>query len=255
MSIPTTWTELMETRSEHLNAALDRLPRTAKRFTKTAAPLVPADALRGVAMLLSGVAALRGVTAAKQHADLFLPHLPAAVESVTTENEADYVTVDGVVWFVNLSETAGFTRPDAYTPAVRNWIDALATPAASFERPNRHSLAFSALAFEDDARVPDFLGEPIAPNAPPGATFQFDYPSLIAYIAAACRDRATPEAVQPAWLDFLQSFPYKLATEAVEWPVLFTAGRIVYHRIGGLPVENVAREVHKQIMQLIGQGK
>lgn len=255
MSVAASWTGFVEGRFKSLDAALNFSRSTAVDKGKAAPPLVPADDLRGFSMLLAQLVAARGVRATQPHFEFFMPLASGAAESVTTDQDADYVTVDGVVWFINLTETTGLAPVGAFDDAVESWLAALAPLAASFDRPDRLSLAFSALAFEIDDAVPRIMGEPLPANAPPGVAFQFDYPSLLGYLAAACRDRAGFDAVQPAWLDFLESFPYKIAAKSVEWPVLFSVARVVYHRIQGLPVADVARTTHQQIMQLIAQGK
>ncbi len=245
MSVPVTWSELVNDRFPYLDGRLKGLARPVKRL-----PSSP-DAFRGISSLLAETVAARGVAAAQPYFELAQPAALQALEQVTTDVEAAAMIVDGALWFINLAQTAGSDLAGAFGSAQAAWLSEM----AAVERDGllRQSLAFSALAFGQDELVRQFVG-PAPAGAAPGLTFQFNYPALIAYLSAACVRGASYEDVRPAWIDFLRSFPYKMGAKTAEWPHIFCVGRAVYHRIRDLPVSGVARETHKQIMQLVSQG-
>jgi hypothetical protein len=246
-----TWTEFVDDSWTWLDRRLPEAQESWESLIDAAPPLVPADVLCGASVLLAELVAARGVAAARSPLQFLLPRLPDAYRGVRAAANGSE-TVEGALWFDNLVETSGFHAERA--PHAK-WLDAMQRHAKALERLQRHSFAFLSLAYGEYDRIPVFLGAPLPNQVTPGASFEFDYPSMLLYFGAACRDHAAFDAVEPAWLDFLQSFPYRLGAEAVEWPHLFCMGRAVYHHIQGMPVGEVARETHKQIMQLIAQGK
>ena len=253
MNIPATWKDLVERGARGLGPRLRGIRATVKSASEPGGlPLI--DPFRGLSILLAEALALRGPTACREHFALLTPLAPAAYEFPVDPSDFEVAYwVDGALWFSNLAQTSGHDFPGAFGERQMQWLEAVAPQAQELETSVRHSLAFSALAFAQDRFVPRFLLQPNPPPEP-GRAFQFNYPSLVGYLSAACQVRADYSAIEPAWIDFLRSFPYKLASGTIDWPHLFCLGRTVYHRVQGLPVAEAARETHKQIMQLVGQG-
>jgi hypothetical protein len=113
----------------------------------------------------------------------------------------------------------------------------------------RHTLALAANAASLPRLVPAFTGTRTLPQSfVPGQMHGFNVPAFAVYLATAIEREASYQDVEPAWLDFVHRFPYKLDTGMLSWPALMWAARAVYATIGKLPEEEVALELHRLVI-------
>jgi hypothetical protein len=114
-------------------------------------------------------------------------------------------------------------------------------------------LAVALLALDLD-RLDDVRGlfgkvVPARPDTPPSA----DPVDLVKTLTVALKSESGKTAVAPAWDAFLRAFPALLAADAAEWQHILLAGRIVLHKLEGLPVDQVADAIHRRVVALAAE--
>jgi len=109
-------------------------------------------------------------------------------------------------------------------------------------------LAFAACAAARPTLMPRLADLP-GLEAPfvPGRVFGFNVPGFAGDLASATEHGGTYQDIEPGWLDFVHSFPFKLDTRVLDWPALLFGARAVYATIGGLPEGEVALELHRLV--------
>src|SRR5205085_1632733 len=129
-----------------------------------------------------------------------------------------------------------------------NWLAQLAERTRELTEPERHALALAACAAARPTLVPPLadlpnVDEPFVANR----VFGFNVPAFAGYLATAIDRGGSYQEIEPAWLDFVHRFPYKLAARTLGWPALLWAARAVYATIGELPENEVAGELHRLV--------
>ena len=86
----------------------------------------------------------------------------------------------------------------------------------------------------------------------PGQRFQFNMQGLVANLAGAVVHGASFADVEPAWRDYLDSFPVLQGTKMASWDQLLWMARVVHHEVGGAPMKDVARLVYEDVVTAAG---
>ena len=85
-----------------------------------------------------------------------------------------------------------------------------------------------------------------------GQVFQFNLQALLRHLAGAVDQHAPIADVLPAWADLLQNYAAMRSANSIDAGTLLWIARVVFHRIGGFPVGEVAQRVHDSAWTLAG---
>jgi hypothetical protein len=237
-SAPQSWNALVETRPVQLHLHLAILPARAAVITAPPPGHIQIDFFRPASALLSEALALLGPRNVRPSIDLLMPPFEVALEEFAAQTEPKARSAEAALWFYNLVDCTGLSASWEANQKVNATMERFAS--WPLEPVPRVSIAWAAVAL-----LRDELAERLLPAA--GSDF-------LSRVAAACTAGGKYGDISECWLEYLRSFPHEIAAGRTEWPQLFCAGRAVYNRIAGLPVSDVARETHKQIMQLVSEG-
>ena len=163
-------------------------------------------------------------------------------------NIDDSSTVELLV-LVAESEALGSALPSPKLDVEDKFTDFV----VSRELDKGDKLAVALLAL-DLGRFDDVRGlfgkiAPAKPDAPPSA----DPVDLVKTLTVALKSESGKKAVAPAWDAFLRAFPALLGAEAAEWRHILLAGRIVLHKLEGLPIDQVADAIHRRVVALAAE--
>ncbi len=86
----------------------------------------------------------------------------------------------------------------------------------------------------------------------PGATFGFNIQSLVGHLAAAVENREPLSAVANAWDELLGNYDTLFQGGSARLGTLLWAARVVHHRIGGVPVGEVAQRLQEDVRRVAG---
>jgi hypothetical protein len=242
------WARLVEELAPEELENLGMFDDLAERLRTVRAPDTAAARLGGVDTSISAVLALAGPAPLQQLLAQVAPELPgvlAALKPRPTESQAR-----SALWalsYLNAARCAGSVVPDDTTLAEAEWLGTLASSRTRFNEPEQHALALAACACGQPGLVTSILDAPPPEPFVPGVSFGFNVPDFVRYLAAAIEAGHTYDAVEPAWLDFVQRFPIKLDAQMLDWPALLWAARAVYATLGGRPVVGVGDELHRLV--------
>jgi hypothetical protein len=158
----------------------------------------------------------------------------------------DVVRALGLLNYLNIARCCGAQVPRKAVGLEQKWLPQLAQFSDGYTEGESKTLALAALAAARPDLVPAFIGGRALPsNIKPGETFQFNVQGFVRYIAVAMREGAAPEAVEPAWRDFVECFPRKLASQTLRWVDLLWAARAMMEHFERRPAETVAAALHE----------
>lgn len=183
------------------------------------APALAALASRG------GASAVRDMIAGARSADA-----PLILDVLTAANAC------------GASSPRGFAASDAQAARL---LDIAAPELGRLSEAARLRAALAAVAHGLLDRAP-----PGASGFVPGARFGPDLQALVRYLARAVEVGAPGDAVDPALRDALLAFPGALRERAIDWGDLGWLGRIRFHRLGGVPLSEVAERMFELVRSL-----
>jgi len=246
---PVTWPEVVAKLGATYENGLGFFDDLAERIAAAKPPRYAAGVLGGFDVTVAALAVLRGcATSAKAFAiaESSIPRILAELRDPIERNSA--VPAIHALSYLNTVRCCNGSLPADVADAEQRWLEQLASRSSELTEPERHTLALAACAAARPALVPRFADLRELPDAfIPEQTFGFDLPAFAGYLAAGIDRGATYQDVEPAWLDFVHRFPYKLDTRSLGWPALLFAARAVYATIGGLPEGEVADELHRLV--------
>ena len=204
--------------------------------------------LSGCNIAAAARAVLRGPSSALPLLQLAMPGLPHVIDELPVLDKDASLPAYFTLCFVNIARCCGAPCPPQAAGVELAWLPQLAQRAAQLNEVERHTLALATCAAGLAGLAGTFTQVVGLPTGfTPGQTQGFDVPAFAGYIAAALQHGASYQDVEPAWLDFVHRFPYKLDTRMLGWPALLWAARAVYTAVGGLPEGEVAMELHRQV--------
>jgi hypothetical protein len=246
-SIPTTWSALLERRRSIDESMLDVHLERAEELASEPSGIEIANNFGGSSASLAPSVIVLGSSPCLPVLNGWMSLVPRAIAAIDADFQYFYAAYD-ILSFLVTAECAGLTLPtEAYGVEAR-WLPLLANEQQTFSEPEQQTLALIALQAAQPAIAARFIGESSQPFRP-GQRFEFNFRYFIRYLVQAWRNQAVPEDVFPAWYQFIELFPYKLAAETVQWIDLLLTG-CVMAKIAGAPIHRVADNLHKHVHSL-----
>jgi hypothetical protein len=160
----------------------------------------------------------------------------------------DSVAAIGVLNCINVVRCCGGALPPNTPQVEKDWPPQPAQDKKDLTEDESRGLAFASLAASNIDLALIFIGGGALPQRfRPGEKFQFNVQGFVRYLAAAIRQRATAEDIEPAWRDFIDCFPRKLASGTLDWIDLMWAARVVMVHFEHRPVNTAAEALHKLV--------
>ena len=245
---PVTWPDVIATLGAKEESGLAAYAELPERIQRAVPPRFAGGRLGGFDAAIAAVAVLRGPAVALPQLERIAPLIPLIVRQLGDVLDKDRVaSALFTLYYLNAARCCGATVPDAARQAELRWIPQLVELRRPLEEADRHTLALGACAASLPAVVGTLADTRVPRTFAAGQAFGFDVPGFAGYLAAATEHGASYQDVEPAWLDFVHRFPYKLDARTLDWPALLYAARAVYATIGGLPEAEVADELHRLV--------
>lgn len=247
---PVNWPALIADLRPLYESAVESFDDLPDELLAAKPPNYAGGELGGFDSSVAALALLSGPKAASPLLALPLPHLPRIISQLTDDalRGSGKLPALYTLSYLDVARCCGVELPGDATSLEERWLPLLATVKAKFSDREVHTLALAACAGGTTTLAREFADLP-ASKTPfaPGESFGFNVPAFVDYLALALDGGHPYEDVEPAWLDFVHNFPYKLDTQVLGWPALMWAARAVYSAIGGLPEGEVADELHRLI--------
>jgi hypothetical protein len=226
--------------------SFDNLPH---RLASSSPPQYAGGRLGGFAITIATLAVLRGPASVMPLLERIAPSLPGVIRELPDPLDRNaLLPALYTLSCLNVARCCGALLPAEANGVEETWLPQLAGRANDLTEPERHTLAFAACSTGFTRLVPRFADLPgFEEPFVPGRVFGFNVPGFAGYLASAIEHSGTYQDVEPAWLDFVHRFPYKLDTRMLDFPALLLAARAVYATIGGLPESEVALELHRLV--------
>jgi hypothetical protein len=227
------WPALLLARDAALQDRLASLERVPALMNAMLPPFHPGDGLGGAVRTLAEALLFLGVPACQEGFDLLLPTLPQATRDMDPTRPGRVPTTQGLLSFVLVAQNAGALAEGTLQHELAAWAQTMARrdpPADAAARTSCGLLGQSLPAFQ------------------PGQRHDDDPARLGCYLLDAIAAQAPLVAVEPAWQGFLRNFPRLLAAGAANWVSVHAVARLVWARVGGMPVATLAAHTHRQVM-------
>lgn len=147
-------------------------------------------------------------------------------------------------------EAAGGAVSSASWATMRGWL-----PRLDVSRDEEWTTAYwqsgyAALSLAEPGAYRRVAAEPLVSDQvsfTPDRSFEHNQQALLQYLRAATRARARLLDVLAAWQGFLDAFGALRAAQSADAETLFWVGRLVFHDVGGIPINEVARTMSESI--------
>lgn len=160
----------------------------------------------------------------------------------------------GLLDLGNALECVGVALAPASWATMRGWLPRMEVSRNDVRAADWWTAAFAALALDEPLRFRKAAA--LTPDEPnpfvAGATFEFNMQALLRHLAGAIATGATFEDVQPAWENLLLRYGDMRGDASVDEGTLLWIARLVFHRIGGRPLGEVAQALHDSAWSLAG---
>jgi len=199
--------------------------------------------------------------AAPEQIALDLRALAPIVERAVAEEQAR-LSSEGQISFglmdlldlANALECVGCALDPSSWDLMRGWLPRLRVKRNDARAHYYWNAGFGAFAL-DERRTYERIGaidsrRPVEFVA--GETFEFNMQGLLRHLASAVESRARLDDVLPAWNDLLCRFALLRDSHSIDLGTLLWIARIVFHRIGGAALGEVARRFHDTAWALAG---
>jgi hypothetical protein len=249
---PVTWPEVVAEFAPLYSAGLDMFDELPHELASSKPPQYAGGRLGGFDITVAALAALCGGAAALKALEPIASGLARAVEEIEeSTGPIDRNRVRPPLYTLNVLNVArcvGAPIPRVPADLEERWLPQLAKLMSSMNEREQHTLALASDAASLVALTPIFANTR-APTArfSAGEVHGFNVPAFSVHLAAAIEQGASYQDVEPAWLDFVHRFPYKLDTGMLGWPALLWAARAVYATLGKLAEAEVADELHRLV--------
>ena len=245
-SVPVTWSELLAAARVTAPYDLNDLRELPARIGSKPLRFV-AIKLASAADSLSSAAIVLGPEGCLPFFPLLADYFDRAVADFKSGvARGASVRALGLLNYLNLARCCGAEVPRSADGLEQAWLPQLAKFAGDFTEEESKTLAFAALGAALPDLVPAVIGGGALPSSfEPGKSFQFNVQGFAHYVASAMLAEATPEQVEPAWHDFVENFPRKLASQTLRWVDLMWAARAMMEHIEHRPAATTASELHE----------
>jgi hypothetical protein len=245
---PVTWPEVIDKLGASHEEGLDFFDDLPERIERAKPPRYAGGRLGGFDSTVAALAILRGPAAVKAQFDRIAPLVPKILEQLGPKLDEDRaLSALYTLFYLNVVRCSGGSVSDAARDIEARWIPQLAELREAMSEEERFGLAFAACAASLTSVVGVVADTRVPRSFSAGQSFEFNVGGFAGYLASAIDHNASYQDIEPAWLDFVHRFPYKLDTESLDWPALLYAARAVYATIGGLPEGEVADELHRLV--------
>jgi hypothetical protein len=243
--IPLKWPELIELHTRYVDETLAMVPQVVAdmRGEDRSVGLHPLAVNLARCVIVAGLDRCRPmVRMAGDALDQVLSDFAGGID------DGNVFLAAGVLNFANLLRCSGERVPaEVDEPA---WLAAIAPHKKMLEEKRQHSLALASLAVGESELVPKFIGGGKLPKTfKPGEAFQFNVQGFVRYMAVAMNHGAAAEDVGPAWGEFVQVFPRKLATKTLDWIDLFWATRAFLVHFEKRDAGEVAQDLYDYVRE------
>jgi hypothetical protein len=251
-SIPVTWSELVPDSQPSATHTLTAVKDLHESMASTAAGRLISDEFLGLANALARVAIILGPSEALSAVSLFNRFLGSAIEELSPEvKKGHVVSAISMLNYAVVAACCASDLPEQATTLEAVWLPQIAKYKHDLTESESKYMAFAALASGALDLVPTFIGGGALPQRfRPGETFQFNTQGFVRYIAVAMLSGTKVEDIEPAWRDFLDCFPRKLASETLDWVDLMWAARTMMEHFEHQPVTVVAENLHRLVISL-----
>ncbi|EHR71160.1 hypothetical protein BurJ1DRAFT_2324 [Burkholderiales bacterium JOSHI_001] len=245
-----TWARLLLKQEPALRPRLALLAEDLAAMDDWPPPFHPGDGLGGSVQTLAEALLFLGPAACQDGFALLVPTLPRATRDMDPARPGRVPTTQGLLGFVMVAQNAGALPEGALQAEMARWAERLAhrQPPADLDARTSCGLLTAALAIDTPAR--QLCGVSL-PAFQAGQRFDNDMARLTCYLLDAIAAQAPLAAVEPAWQGFLRNFPRLLAAGAANWVTPHAVARLVWARVGGMPVGTMAAHTHRQVMLAI----
>jgi hypothetical protein len=246
---PTSWPEVVAKFAPLYSAGLDMYDELPQELASSKPPQYAGGRFGGFDTSLAALVALRGPDLVLNALRPIASGLAHAIEEIDQKkNPLDRNRARPALYTLNVLNVArcvGATMTRIPVNPEQRWLPQLAELTSNMNERERHTLALASCAAALTTLVPPFADLPITGQPfVPQQTFGFNVTGFCGYLASAIEHGETYQNVEPAWLDFVHRFPFKLDTGMLGWPALLWAARAVYATLGDLPEDEVALELH-----------
>lgn len=247
---PTNWPDLIEwekaSSAENLQVVVeDDVPRLAD----TESPLMLSAQFHPLGSMFSNSLVICGPRACLPAFAALAPFLPSVLKEL--ERPLDYQRAKlsiGVLAYVNAALCSNAPLPPEAEGVEERWLKKFPKLVGELNQYQRRTLGFAALASGQTALLEQLLQtKPKKKQFRAGSTFGPDVESFIYFLAAAAERGAGFEEVEPAWREYVWTFPERLAESAATWPDLLWCARAVFVKFEGLPTKKVGQTLHTRI--------
>jgi len=251
-SIPVTWPELVADSQPIAHHSLEAV-RDIHELMASTKPNCPVSGyFQALAETFAKAAIVLGSEKALRSFSAFDEFLQRAVDEFIPEIKKGHsLSAIGLLNYLNVCVSCGIAVSARLTEIEADWLSQTAKHKRDLTESESRHIAFAALAIGALDLVPTFIGGgALSQRFRPGETFQFNTQGFVRYIAVAILSGAKAEDIEPAWRDFLDCFPRKLASETLDWVDLMWAARTMMEHFEHQPVTVVAENLHKLVVSL-----
>jgi hypothetical protein len=214
-----------------------------------------AGIIGGASAWLAGVGVLHGAAACQDAIAVFAPHIGRAIR----EAESEFAAIPqewGLVKYslltsINLVKCCGGKVPAEAEGLEGRWLVRQLQQRRNMSHRDRLEAALAAVGSRETQLVPSFLGGGALPSRlRQRQSFGRNVTKFVRYLAVVVASGADVEAIEPAWLEFVDEYPYLYSIQdgPVHWYHLVWSGYIVLSLIGSHPAERVMDDLHALVL-------
>jgi hypothetical protein len=245
--VPISWPELIAAMRRIYHQDARWAEEIAREIATLRPPIYAATGFAGPAVVVAARAIIDGPAACTPLLERLVPLVPRALTDFPGSVGDLELPAIFLLSFLNAARCCGYAPAEARDLEPR-WLRELAARVSELAEHERHTLALAALAARLPRLVPTFAPDRTTDTGfTPHRTFGFSVPGFAHYLAAALERGASYLDVEPAWLDFVHRFPYKLGAGTLDWPDLLWAARAVLTHFEGVPEGEVAARLHRLV--------
>jgi len=242
--IPVTWPVLIAECRMTMPDRIEGLDELVQAVVTAKTSVLRLREFVSAAQVLPLVAVVSGPSTANAVLQSLNPYLESVIELAHSKGNRPVAWL-GLLHYVDVCQCCGVNVTVGDRVVEVSWLQRIVEARPNLTREELVGAAMACLGLGQPELVPQLIGGGKLPTRfVPGEKFEFNVEGFIRYVAVAIRDKAEPEAVDPAWRSFLAAFPRKLATKTLTWTDLLWAARAMMEQIEGRPVGGTAQALH-----------